>query len=54
VAGGIFYTAGAIMFGLRKPDPVPTVFGYHEVWHGMVIGGSACHYVLILSLVLSR
>jgi hemolysin III len=54
VAGGIFYTAGAIMFGLRRPDPVPTVFGYHEVWHSMVIGGSACHYVLILSLVLSR
>jgi hemolysin III len=54
VAGGVFYTAGAIMFGLRKPDPVPSVFGYHEVWHSMVIGGSACHYVLILSLVLSR
>jgi hemolysin III len=52
VAGGLFYTAGAIMFGLRKPDPVPTVFGYHEVWHSMVIGGSACHYLLILFLVL--
>ena len=39
------------MFGLRRPDPVPTVFGYHEVWHVMVIAGSLCHYVLILSLV---
>jgi hemolysin III len=53
VAGGLFYTGGAIMFGLRKPDPDPAVFGYHEVWHSMVIGGSVCHYVLILSLVLS-
>jgi hemolysin III len=52
VAGGLFYTAGAIMFSLRKPDPVPAVFGYHEVWHVMVIGGSACHYVLIMTLVL--
>ena len=51
VAGGLFYTAGAIMFGLRRPDPVPTVFGYHEVWHMMVIAGSFCHYLLILSLV---
>jgi hemolysin III len=53
VAGGVFYTAGAVMLGLRKPDPDPAVFGYHEVWHSMVIGGSACHYVLILSLVMS-
>jgi hemolysin III len=53
VAGGLFYTAGAIMFGLRRPDPLPTVFGYHEVWHVMVIAGSFCHYVLILSLVVA-
>lgn len=52
VAGGLFYTAGAIMFGLRKPDPDPAVFGYHEVWHVMVIAGSLCHYVLIVTLVL--
>lgn len=52
VSGGLFYTAGAIMFGFRKPDPVPDVFGYHEVWHAMVIGGSVCHYLLIMSLVL--
>lgn len=52
VAGGLFYTAGAIMFGLRKPDPDPAVFGYHEVWHVMVIAGSLCHYLLIVTLVL--
>ena len=53
VTGGLFYTAGAIMFLLRRPDPRPTLFGYHEVWHVMVIAGSFCHYVLNLSLVVA-
>ena len=51
-AGGLFYTIGAIMFRLGKPNPSPTVFGYHEVWHVMVTSGSLCHYVLVLWLVL--
>jgi hemolysin III len=50
-AGGLFYTVGAILFLMRKPDPKPTVFGYHEVWHSMVIGGSLCHYALVVMLV---
>lgn len=52
-AGGILYTVGAILFALRRPDPDPRVFGYHEVWHSMVVGGSACHYAMILLLVLT-
>jgi hemolysin III len=51
-SGGVLYTVGAIIFGLRKPDPHPAVFGYHEVWHSMVIGASLCHYALILLLVI--
>jgi hemolysin III len=51
--GGIFYTAGAFIFARRKPDPSPAVFGYHEIWHSMVIGGSACHYTVILLAVLT-
>lgn len=51
--GGIFYTMGAVFFGLRWPDPDPRVFGYHEVWHSMVIGGSVCHYAMILLLALA-
>jgi len=50
--GGVLYTAGAIMFALHRPDPNPRVFGYHEVWHSFVIGGSACHYVVVLLLAL--
>jgi hemolysin III len=51
VAGGLLYTAGAIVLQRQRPDPSPRVFGYHEVWHSMVVGASACHYALILGLV---
>jgi hemolysin III len=52
IAGGVFYTMGAILFLRRVPRLRPEVFGYHEMWHAMVIGGSVCHYLLILILVL--
>ena len=53
VAGGLAYTAGAVVYARRRPDPVPAVFGYHEVWHSFVIGGSACHYAVIMLAVLT-
>ncbi|HET6770210.1 MAG TPA: hemolysin III family protein [Actinomycetota bacterium] len=49
--GGVLYTAGAIVFGLRRPNPNPLVFGFHEVWHALVISGSLCHYILILLIL---
>lgn len=49
--GGVVYTAGAIVLAARRPDPFPTVFGYHEVWHTMVLLASAMHYVLIWRVV---
>jgi hemolysin III len=49
-AGGILYTVGAIFFALHRPNLNPKVFGYHEMWHSMVIGGSVCHYAMILLL----
>jgi hemolysin III len=48
VAGGLLYTGGAIVLLRHAPDPVPTVFGYHEIWHSMVIAGSTCHYIAVL------
>ncbi|MBI4728732.1 MAG: hemolysin III family protein [Acidobacteria bacterium] len=51
VAGGVLYTAGAVVLLRRRPDPNPRVFGYHEIWHSMVIGASACHYAAILMMV---
>ncbi len=52
--GGLLYTAGAIVLASRRPDPSPRVFGYHEVWHSMVIGGSACHYAAISLILLAH
>lgn len=51
IAGGLCYTVGAVLFWLRRPALRPDVFGYHELWHVMVICGSLCHYGMILYLV---
>lgn len=51
--GGVLYTLGAVVLLRRRPDPVPAVFGYHEVWHTFVVGASVCHYVATLMLVTS-
>jgi hemolysin III len=52
VAGGILYTVGAIVYVLRRPDPVPGVFGYHEVFHVLTLAATACVYVSIAFFVL--
>jgi hemolysin III len=49
--GGLLYTVGSVVLATKRPDPVPTVFGYHEVWHTMVVAACVCHYVLIWQLV---
>jgi hemolysin III len=46
--GGIAYTVGAIIYGLRRPDPSPKWFGFHEVFHSCTIGGYISHYVGII------
>tara|TARA_Y100001970_G_scaffold66140_1_gene84517 strand:+ start:2206 stop:2844 length:639 start_codon:yes stop_codon:yes gene_type:complete len=50
--GGVFHTIGAIVYGIKKPDPWPTVFGFHEVFHFCVICGIASHYVLVAFIAL--
>jgi hemolysin III len=47
VAGGLVYSAGVAVYALRRPDPVPAVFGYHEVFHLLVIAGVAAHFLAI-------
>jgi hemolysin III len=51
-AGGVLYTSGAFVLWRRRPDPSPKWFGYHEVWHTMVVAGSVCHYAAIMLLLL--
>jgi hemolysin III len=50
--GGVFYTCGALVYALRRPDPVPHVFGYHELFHALVIVAAACKYAVIAFFVL--
>jgi len=47
LAGGAPYSIGAVIYALRRPDPVPAVFGYHEVFHALVVAAVACHYVAL-------
>jgi len=51
-AGGIAYTVGGVVYALRRPDPVPAIFGYHEVFHALTIVAVACQYVAIAFFVL--
>ena len=46
-AGGVLYTAGAVVYTARRPDPVPATFGYHELFHALVIAAAACQYAAV-------
>jgi len=50
--GGFAYTAGAVVYALKRPDPIPGVFGYHEVFHAFTIVGAIVHFVVIAWFVL--
>jgi hemolysin III len=46
-AGGLAYTVGAVVYARRRPDPLPAVFGYHEMFHALTLVALACQYVAI-------
>ena len=50
--GGVLYTAGAVVYAGKRPDPVAAVFGYHEVFHVLVIAAAALQYMAIAFFVL--
>lgn len=54
VAGGLAYTAGAVVYARRRPDPAPTIFGYHELFHALTIVAVVCQYVAIALFVVRR
>jgi hemolysin III len=54
LAGGLCYTLGAIVYAVRKPDPFPSVFGYHELFHALVVAAVAFQYVTVAFFVLPR
>ena len=50
-AGGILYTLGAVVYALQRPDPVPKVFGYHELFHLLTVVAASCQFAAIALLV---
>ena len=54
VVGGILYTAGAIIYGMQRPDPFPSVVGYHEIFHALVVLAAAAHCVAVYVWILPR
>jgi hemolysin III len=48
VGGGLAYTIGAVIYTRRRPDPFPGWFGHHEIWHVLVLVGSACHFAFMV------
>ncbi len=52
-AGGVAYSLGAAVYALRRPDPFPRVFGYHEVFHALVVGAAVLQFVAVARAVLA-
>jgi hemolysin III len=52
--GGVLYTAGAVVYAMKRPNPIPDVFGYHEVFHALVIAAAISHYAVIAGFVLPK
>jgi hemolysin III len=51
--GGVIYTIGGVVYGLKRPNPLPDVFGFHEVFHLCTLVAAVCHYVAIWLAVFS-
>ncbi len=50
--GGIFYTFGAVIYAKKRPNPIPHIFGFHEIWHIFVMLGSASHFWMMWKYIL--
>ncbi len=54
LTGGLLYTLGSVVYARKWPNPLPTVYGFHEVFHTLVIAAAACQYVAIAFFVLTE
>jgi hemolysin III len=52
--GGLFYTAGAVIYAYERPNPWPRTFGFHEIFHTLVVAAAATHYAVIAFAVLPQ
>ena len=51
LVGALVYSAGALIYGLKRPNLIPGVLGFHELWHLFVLAGSACHFWAVLGYI---
>jgi hemolysin III len=51
ITGGVLYSLGGVVYALRRPNPYPTTFGYHEVFHAFTLVDAICHYIAVLFVV---
>ena len=52
VVGGLLYTVGSVVYGTKHPNPVPGVFGFHEIFHSLTVLAFLCHWTAALLLAL--
>jgi hemolysin III len=52
LVGGVFYSSGALVYARKRPDPVPEVFGYHEVFHALVCLAAVLHFAAVCAVLL--
>jgi hemolysin III len=53
VGGGVAYSIGAVIYALKRPNPVPGVFGFHEIFHIWILIGAAIHFAVVLGSVIA-
>jgi hemolysin III len=53
LCGGLVYSAGAVVYATRRPDPVPEVFGFHEVFHALVLLAGLIFYAAVATVVVT-
>ena len=53
-AGGLLYSAGAVIYALRRPDPWPATFGFHEIFHALVVAAAVTHFVAMAGWVIPK
>ncbi len=51
--GGVVYSLGAVVYAIKRPDPFPRVFGYHEIFHALVIAAAVCHFAVVARAVVA-
>jgi len=52
ISGGLLYILGAAVYGLQRPDPLPELFGYHEIFHGLVVVAATLHFTAVAAYVI--